>query len=291
MEELTISFVKNELSKINYPHRIIIINNGATKDSNDFLCNELDADLVYDIENGYSTNRDIVVISSSDNLGFAQGNNLGVYFCERWYTPDYYLFTNNDIQINDTDIIERLIEKLYKTPDIGVIGPRVIGLDGIEQSPYPYYSFWNRYVWAYWSSLFFTLKKRIKIFDLDYPQKAKEGYHYYVMGSFFIVRATDFRKCGMFDPGTFLYAEEMILSERMKAINKKVYYCPTVTVIHAHGATTKQYVKSSINDIQFESICFYYKKYRHTGDFVIGIGRMTQKILKLKEKWGHLLKR
>lgn len=291
MEDLTISFIKNELSKIEYPHRIVIVNNEATKESDIFLRNELDADLVYDIDSDYTTNCEVVIISSQKNLGFARGNNLGVLFCKKWFAPEYYLFTNNDIQIKDTNVVEQLIDKLSVVSNIGIIGPRIVGLDGIEQSPYPYYSFVERYIWAYWSSFFYTLPNKIKRFNLDYPQKAIEGYHYYVMGSFFVVRASDFYCCGMFDPATFLYAEEMILSERMNAIKKKVYYYPSVTVIHAHGATTKRYAKNSISSMQFDSVCYYYKKYRHTNSFFILIGKITQGLLNLKEKIELVLNR
>ena len=76
-EELTIRFVKNELSKMQLPHKTIIVNNSATIGSNHLLCNELNAMLVEDINAETDTKRDTFVISSIDNLGFARGNNLG----------------------------------------------------------------------------------------------------------------------------------------------------------------------------------------------------------------------
>ena len=284
MEWLTVSFVKNELSRIEYPHKIIIINNEATITSNSFLSAELGAAVIEDVSNIPQDQCNTVVLSSIVNLGFAKANNLGAAFCQKWFSPDYILFSNNDIQIKDLNVIDSLIGILCDLPDVGVVGPKVIGLDGIEQSPFPYTSFWVRHVWRHWSSLFYSLNKRIEKFNIDYPQKAKEGYHYYVMGSFFMVRASDFYNCGMFDPTTFLYAEEMILAERMRAIGKLVYYYPDVTVVHAHGKTTKKYMCGSINDVLFESECYYYRKYKKVSKFQLVLGRMTHGLLKRLKK-------
>ena len=111
-EELTIRFVKNELSKIQLPHKTIIVNNSATIGSNHLLCKELNATLVEDINEETDTQRDTFVISSIDNLGFARGNNLGAEFCRKWFASEYILFTNNDIRLISNDIAERLIQKL-----------------------------------------------------------------------------------------------------------------------------------------------------------------------------------
>lgn len=283
-EDLTINLVKKELSKIETPHIVVIVNNSATIKSNTTLCNSLNAELVTNASALLSVEKTVYVIPSSENLGFAKGNNLGVVFCRLNFNPDYILFTNNDIQLACDNVVERLILKLQTLPIAGVIGPQVIGLDGKRQSPYPYRSFWERHVWLYWSTFFYSAQKKRVKFRLDYPQQAKEGFHYYVMGSFFIVRAIDFYNCGMFDPKTFLYAEELILSERMASIGRKVYYDPNVTVIHAHGATTKKYSKSNVNDWLFKSEYYYYKNYRNTSLLLLYIGKITHTLMKMMYK-------
>ena len=287
LEDLTISFVEKELSKIKLPHITVIINNEATDQSNSKLCKALKAKLLesnsFDVDN---TNG-IFVLPSPENLGFAKGNNLGVYFTKKYFNPAFFLFTNNDIKISDNNVVDKLISKLESVSSAGVIGPRVIGLDGKNQSPYPYRSFWDKHIWIYWSTFFYSREKKIKKFRIDYPDFAKEGYHYYVMGSFFVVRAKDFYDCGMFDPHTFLYAEELILSERMKGLGKKVYYYPEVSVIHAHGVTTSKFSKGKSNDWLFESECYYYKNYIHTSSLLILIGRFTYHLMKVTKGLFH----
>lgn len=149
MEAMTVSFIQSELSKITLPHIIIVVNNAATDESNTFLCKALNASLFYDKKERVDKLGDIVVISSSENLGFAKGNNLGVELCRDYFQPDYILFTNNDIKLKDKEVVERLVQRLDSVSDAGIIGPQVIGLDGKNQSPYPYRSFWDRHVWIY----------------------------------------------------------------------------------------------------------------------------------------------
>lgn len=275
MENLTINLIKNELSKISHPHKTIIVNNAATPESDGYLTKELHAGLVSDVETPIDKSYDIFVISSEENLGFARGNNLGASFCIRNFQPEYILFTNNDILLQDSDVVQCLIQKLQENPNAGVVGPKVVGLDGKCQSPWPYRSFWERQVWMYWSSLILSASRKQRVFRLDYPEHAQEGFHYYVMGSFFMVKTSDFIKCGMFDPHTFLYAEEPILAERMKAIGKGVYYTTDATVVHAHGTTTKKFSKGKSRDWQFESDCYYYRTYCHVTWPMLMLGKFT----------------
>ena len=294
MEALTSKDVKTELVKVAIPHKTIIVNNSATKESNATLCKNLNATLVDGQRiipptplkkrgNESWQDNDIFVISSPDNLGFARGNNLGAEFCRKVFDPYYILFTNNDIKLLENNVVGKLLEKLHVTPEAGVIGPKVIKTDGTEQSPCCYLSCWDREVAKHWS-FFLSKKKQTRRFHLDYAENAHEGFHYFVLGCFFIVRAKDFYECGMFDSSTFLYAEEKILAERMKAIGKGIYYDPSVSVIHAHGSTTKKYAKNKILKWQKDSNLYYYRVYRHTPGRVLFMAKLTNSLVRLKKR-------
>ena len=277
-EERTINYIKEELSKVKSPHMIVIVNNEATDETDKILISNLNAVLVNDTNlNPLSSN--CYVISQPKNLGFAKGNNLGAEFSLKHFDISHFLISNNDIRFINDDVVERLIEKLETLTDIGLIGCKVVGLDGANQSPEPYFTFWSRYIWMYWLTPFLTSTKKTKIFQLDYSQKALEGEHYKIMGSFFIINALDFKNCGMMDPNTFLYAEEMILSDRLKKINKKTYYYPAVAVLHEHGKTINQYFKIAKSmKLQFESEVYYYRTYHGVSLLSIYIGKMSLNI-------------
>lgn len=277
-EDLTIRYVKEELVKVHNPHIVVIVNNGATDASDKELCNGLNAGLVYDINDEIDNNLKVFVIHNNENSGFAIGNNLGAKFSSIHFPVEYFLFSNNDIKLNGDNVIEHLIHKLRSLPDVSIIGPKVIGLDGSLQSPEPYQSFFKRMIIPYFNFLLTDGFKK-NYYQSDYSEKAKEGYHYKVMGSFFIVDKNDFFNCGMMDENTFLYYEENILSERIQRIGKNVYYYPLVSVIHAHSQTIGKYSSfRKQRDYMFSSAAYYYKKYKGTSTFQIAIGYILKEL-------------
>lgn len=275
-DKKTADYIKNEVCKINTPHTIIIVNNSATDESNHFLCDSLNAELVTDIKKTIDKNQKIFVVAHQENLGFARGNNLGAEFSLNHFHSDYFLFSNNDICILDDDVVEKMINKMEENKEIGMIGPNIIGHDQKRQSPYPYAPFWERYFWMYWLTPFLTKKYKIKLFQLNYSEEAEEGYHYRIMGSFFMVRAQDFVACEMMDKNTFLFGEEMILTERIHKIGKKVYFIPTVSVLHDHNVTISKFFDLQKQyKIRFSSEAYYYSKYRNVSRLSILIGKYS----------------
>ena len=275
---------KNRLLKnVSIPICIIIVDNASTIESVDELKKGLKVSVFNrDFEVIEKRESSVYLICNSENSGFAKGNNIGARFAIDVLNCDYLLFSNNDIEFIDDNVIEALYEKLSNTPEIGIIGPKVVGLNGELQSPEPYMSFWDRNVWMYLSTPFYSKEKKRQRFQLDYARDAKEGFHYKLMGSFFMVRSKDFKECGMMDEHTFLYAEEPILTERMLKIGLQPYYYPQVAVLHNHGATTKKHFKNSqIERIKFESECYYYRTYKKTPLVEIFIGRLLRYLLNI----------
>lgn len=61
------------------------------------------------------------LICSETNLGYAGGNNLGIVRALRNGSP-FVLLLNSDAAIDESDLV-RLVERLRKSPDIGILGP------------------------------------------------------------------------------------------------------------------------------------------------------------------------
>ena len=270
-EEKTIGFVKNELSKICSEYAVVVVDNGSTDESQMRL-----------LEAFKGLDQYVFVVPSKENLGFAKGNNLGAEVARNQFSPDFILFANNDIRLSTPDVVDRMEAKLMTLPEAAAIGPEVVGLDGKRQSPEPFVPFWDRHVRLYWANLYMSPEKKRKALRSDYSDTAAEGYHYRVSGSFFMVRAEDYWKCGGMDPKTFLYSEEMILSERFKAIGKKVYYFPEVSVVHEHGFTTlKYYDEVRIREMKYRSECYYYRTYIGTSWWQFPVAGLTYSLKKL----------
>ncbi|MBF0252407.1 MAG: glycosyltransferase family 2 protein [Candidatus Omnitrophica bacterium] len=275
-EERTIRYAAEELTKITIPHLIVIVNNSANEESNKILSERLKADIVSKKEYVISKGQKIFILPSHNNIGFAKGNNLGFQFCKTYFDPEYVLFTNNDIVFTSDKVVEKLICKLNTLPDVGLIGPEIVGSDGAKQSPEPFVPFWDRFFWLYWLTPFLSMEKKRIRFRLNYSEKAEEGIHYKVMGAFFLMRASDFEKCGMMDPHTFLFAEETILSERLKNIGKNVYYYPKVQVLHEHGKTISNHLTDRRKLLtMFDSESHYYRSYRGINSFQIFCAKLS----------------
>lgn len=218
----------------------------------------------------------LFVLPSDTNLGFARANNLAAEFVMNNFKCKYIVFSNTDIQLQADSAITQMVSTLEINNSIGIIGPNVIGIDGVRQSPHPYQNFVNRYILMFWITPFVSAAFKRRLFQLNYSDTAQEGFHYRVMGSFFACRIDDYFNCGMMDSNTFLYAEEMILSERMSRIGKHTYFMPHATVIHEHGTTISKYFNQVRQQLlRFESESYYYQKYRGVSRFTIQIGYIS----------------
>lgn len=275
-DQRTITYVQEELCKLTLPHKIFIVNNAATSESDQLLKKELEAELITNSNTEPNLDKRIFVLSEQENLGFAKGNNAGARFALKHFDVQHFLFSNNDLRFISDNLVEKLKAKLDSLPQIALIGPKVIGLDGRDQSPEPYYPFWKRYIWIYWLTPFLTEEKKTNLFQLNYSRNAIEGIHYKIMGSFFMVKAPDFVKCGMMDEHTFLFGEEIILSERLRAIGKEIYFYPEVSILHEHSITISKHLKNKTKLLtQFKNESYYYKKYKKVNRLNILVGRLS----------------
>lgn len=261
-DDLTVRFVREELSRIRMPYRIVVVDNGET-------------------ENGVLQERlPEVTVLTSENRGYACGCNLGARWLREHGQPEAILFCNNDIRFGSDDVADALYAALFQHDDVAAIGPCIVGMDGRRQSPEPYRGLWNRYVWMYVLTPFLSRERKRVEFQLDYAEKAAEGYHYKLMGSFLMVRADAFFEAGCFDEHTFLYAEEPILSERLSGIGKRCWFFPAVTVVHEHGAVIKSsYRRKEMDRMQFQSMAYYYRRYRGYPAWEISIVRMLYRLI------------
>ena len=239
-------FIREEISRIRRPYRLVVVDNGGEPERAEALRQRTGCEVLI-----------------RENDGFAAGCNAGAAALCADADIDMLLFTNNDLHLRTDDVVDQLIDKLEERPDIGIIGPEIVGTDGKRQSPEPYLGLWKRFVWMYLSTPFLTKAAKRRIFRLDAAEEAKEGECYRVMGSFFLCPRAAWQQAGGMDPHTFLYAEEPILSERMLRVGLKTYFLPSVTVVHEHGTTIRKHIDSKkASWLQFRSNAYYYRAYK-----------------------------
>ena len=275
----TVNYIRQELIKVSTPHKIVVVDVACEDIAHaKAIADPCDGQIIESLDCQPDLEKQVYVLPHKENLGYAKGNNYGADFLRKHFKPDYFLFSNNDIKLIDDDVVERLIEKARQLPDVGAIGPRVVGLEGKDQSPRIYISIWKKYIVPY--LLCWCFIGWLKNYWSNYGP-INDNYCYWVIGCFFVVKADAFIKAGMFDPNTFLFSEEPILAERLIAAGYRNYFYTGVKIVHEDGAVIGgDLAWRNAMQISFNSAIYYYQRYRK-------IDRSTVLLAKCAFFWYH----
>jgi len=111
-EEDTVECLSS-LSSIDYPHHeIVLVDNGSTDGSPDRIKNKFPG---------------VTLLKNKANLGFAEGNNVGIRHLQKT-GADYFLLLNNDTVVSD-NFLSRLIDEAERRPECGILGPKIVYYD------------------------------------------------------------------------------------------------------------------------------------------------------------------
>ena len=155
----------------------------------------------------------IRVVTSSENLGFGRGCNLG--FTHSSGRQLYLL--NPDTRLAGKTALADLCRRMDDHPHWGMAGTRVRSADGKSESQ-PAHSYpAQRHVHRDFSKL---------------PGKIA-----WIIGASMIIRREQYEKLGGFDPGFFLYSEETDCCLRLRELGFEIGHVPEVLVEHIGGAS------------------------------------------------------
>jgi len=222
------------LSKITYPNvETIVVNNGSTDDSSQFL--EANYPMVH-------------VIELKNNIGYAAANNIGVKHAK----GKYVVLMNNDTSVT-ADFVEPLVADLEDCPEIGAVQPQMRSLINPKQMD-SVGSFLTSTGFLYYLGYMKSYKN---------PIYQKKIYIYSVKGACFIMRRKDYIRLGGFDEDFVSYVEETDLCHRIWLSGKKVLYEPKSIMYHWGGGDTKIMTKNEVNVYRsFRNRIFsYYKNF------------------------------
>lgn len=281
----TLSYIEQCKLSIHYSDKltfVIIDNNPEHAETLHYLKRELDETgireesiLGYDTY-FYSYHKiELVHVIAKENLGYARGNNLGARVAHALFQSDYYIFSNNDMKFQEKINLDVLLDHFIENDTCAVVGPRILGLDGEDQSPRVKKEWFHQLFLNYVDLL---LPRGIKItrYITDIASEGVKGVCYWVTGSFMLVDAQKFERVEGFDEFTFLYCEEMILSERLLAAGYTTVFDRRYTILHEHGQTVKK-TMSAYNGIRlsFAASLYYYQKYRNLNVIIIQLCKLN----------------
>ncbi len=178
---------------------------------------------------------DVEVLALDRNLGYGGAANRGA---ARAGTP-YLAVLNPDLTLAP-GAIDALVAALEADATLGLVGPRIETPDGrLYPSARTFPSLidaighgFGRFVWR---GNPFTRR-----YQMDAWDHAVAGTVDWVAGTCVVVRRTDWVAVGGFDPGYFMYLEDVDLCWRLRQAGRAVGYEPAATVVHAVGRSTDQ---------------------------------------------------
>lgn len=210
--------LKNELD-----FRVIVVDNGSFDGSAEF------------IKNKYTKNKDIVILQTGENLGFAKGNNRARSLCK----SKYVLFLNSDTIVKPGTLSE-CVAYLEKNKDVGALTCRVnlpngnLDKDTRRSFITPWIGFTHIFLRA---DRLFPNSRIFAKYWYGYIPDTVEHEIDAIQGAFFMTSRKILDEVGWFDEDYFLDGEDIDLSWKIKNLSYKNIYYPKVSIIHLKGAT------------------------------------------------------
>ncbi|WP_462256139.1 glycosyltransferase family 2 protein [Megamonas funiformis] len=197
------------------------------------------------------------LIASSENKGYASGNNIGIKYLINNFDVDIIGIVNPDIKFSNEFIYE--IKKSFKeNKEYAIITGLQLKPDGSISKR----AFWKELnLKRLLISNSFILSKIVNNYEKYITKKLQEKKRIItvsvVEGCCFFINADDMKKIGFFDENTFLFCEEDILAKKIKQTNKKIGVNKKITFIHNHSTT----IKKAFSQLKTNKLILKSKKY------------------------------
>ncbi|ADB46972.1 glycosyl transferase family 2 [Acidaminococcus fermentans DSM 20731] len=225
------------------PFQIIVVDNLSSDNTRDIIKKEFSQ---------------VKLIESSENLGFAKANNLGL----KYVKSKYVCFINPDVILTE-DIVLPSIKFLENDMSIGLVSCRLTNKDGSWQNSC--LSFINSH------SIIINILHLGKLlpkclcrrFAPEYYKIQKDYYMPdWVIGAEMIMRTSDANAVHGFSEEYFMYTEDMDLCKKIQTfLNKRIVFNADVSLIHLGGASEVQNVNYIKQKKLFQNILIFCEKF------------------------------
>lgn len=197
------------LQSVTYPNfKVIVLDNGSKDDS----IAQIRAVLP-------EQNYPVELIENGHNLGFAEGNNVGIRKALN-DGADYVLLLNNDTEVAP-DFIEPLVKMAQSNPNIGITGSKIYYFDEPER------------LWSAGGTIAATgATHQLGVNEFDSPELNQLRKVDYVSGCAMLVKRAVIEKVGMLDARFFAYYEETDWCARTARAGYSIWYVPQSKIWH-----------------------------------------------------------
>jgi GT2 family glycosyltransferase len=174
------------------------------------------------------------LIREAENLGFAKANNIGI----RESSGKYVALINSDVRVLK-DCLTYLVDFADAHPEVGMVGPRIIGGDGkLQRSCKGFPTLWNMFCRALALDAIFRRSALFGGYLLNYRNHDELECADILSGCFWLARKDALDKVGLLDESFFMYGEDMDWCKRFWDAGWKLMFVPTAEVIHYGGASS-----------------------------------------------------
>jgi hypothetical protein len=198
---------------------VIVVDNGSTDGSREMVAAKFP---------------EATLIHSLENLGFARANNLGIKRASgRWLA-----LVNSDVVVH-ADCFRRLVGFLESRPEVGLVGPKVLGRDGLLQRTcrrLP--TIWNTLCRALALDSLFSCSPFFSGREMRHWSHDNQAEVETLSGCFWVARRQAVEEVGGLDERFFFYAEDVDWCKRFWDAGWKVMFVPEATATHFGGGSS-----------------------------------------------------
>lgn len=188
------------------------------------------------------------LITSSVNLGYAGGNNLGLIKAR----GDVVILLNSDVVV-EASVLAALADYLQTHPDVGAVSPRLLTKEGLAQP----------FAFGEDPTLTYLVRRAVnrllrrgalhnwavgEAIDVDW-----------ISGACFCIPRSVIEEVGLLDDGFFLYFEDNDWCLRIRAAGRRIVYHPAWSVVHLGGGSQPGGRGSS--SLYYDSLLYFYRKH------------------------------
>ncbi len=226
--ELTVDCVRSVIKNTKLDFEILLVDNASSDGSVELFRKE------------FGKKKNVTLIESPKNVGFASGNNVGIKKAQ----GEYVLLLNSDTVV-PAGTLDGMVEWVVDNPKVGVATCSLKNKDGTLQGTGGYFpTLLNVASWMtiedlpFVSGLIKPFHPMRKMMDKNEEFYTEPRELDWVTGAFMLIRKSVIDEIGLMDEDYFMYTEDTDFCYRAKKAGWKIFFNPKWSITHFGGASS-----------------------------------------------------